>query len=975
VAEVTVDTDQNTVVIHDGVTQGGHYAVSSEQLNANLSIIQGVTDSQNTAIQAVDNYAHGAYDLANTKFASAGGTISGAVQIDGDLTVNGNTFYANVTSLIVEDNIIVVNSNVTGTPSLNAGLEVNRGNQPNTSVLWNESQKHWTITNDGTTFDSIIVSQQLTDNVAFIQGINAQQNTNLSTANTFLQANDYATWLNSQLYTNTANSSMKSYVDNANTSLKLYSEANTGAALAAAKTYTDTANTNLKAYVDNLVTLDFNTIQAINDSQNTAIQAVDNYAHGAYDLANTKFASAGGTISGDVAVTGNLTVTGTTFYANTTNLNVEDNVITVNSNITGTPTLNAGLEVNRGNQPNTSVLWNEANKKWTITNDGGNWYPLLTELGGHVQTTLLANSFISASNNDVGQVTIGNDGIEIGLQNRIIPGTPHIDFHSSGQNLDYDVRLIASDGLGAGVGSGTLNVIAQDTYFSDRVTTNGTLTVEGTTTFNDTTNSISNTSGAVVIAGGLGVGANISFGQSGGFLKSSPNEVMFGTNEPVDIGIQAGGNKFVFHQDATFQIPQGADITDYTGNTVLNLQAVTTKGPITDKAITLTNTTNSTSTGTGALIVDGGVGIQGNLYSQAIYSDNYFTTDKVSLIQPVNQFAQDAYNQANTNASDITKVRSFAQSGYDTANTAVAKGVYLQGVDDTQNTNITAVNNYAAGAYAQANTNADNISIIQGVDLTQNTNITATNNKMESAYAQANTNATNISIINGVDLSQNTYITAVEGYAQSGYAQANATNNIAQGAYDKANGAVQFTSFLSSPNQFVTTNAAGYITTTSAITTSNVTSNALALGSPNAISTRIAEVIANVAGGSPVVVDSFRITDYRMAKYSYVVTASVGYQFHELLVIHDDTVPTLQILVETVPTGKIANYSVSLSGGVVTLYANCQSQATFVCSKEYFYNSGSNYLPTDLQLGTASTVDLVTGIPGSPVIDLPVTPV
>jgi hypothetical protein len=60
-------------------------------------------------------------------------------------------------------------------------------------------------------------------------------NTNLSTANTFLQANDAVTLNVSLNYTNTANSFLQS---------------NDTITLTSAKSYTDTANTNLKSYTD-----------------------------------------------------------------------------------------------------------------------------------------------------------------------------------------------------------------------------------------------------------------------------------------------------------------------------------------------------------------------------------------------------------------------------------------------------------------------------------------------------------------------------------------------------------------------------------------------------------------------------------------------------------------------------------------------------------------------------------------------------
>ena len=93
-------------------------------------------------------------------------------------------------------------------------------------------------------------------------------------------------------------------------------------------------------------------------------------AQAAFNTANTKFSSSGGTITGDTVVTGNLTITGATVYANTENLTVKDNIITLNSNVTGAPSLSAGIEVNRGSSTNTKLLWSEANTSWEFTNNG-----------------------------------------------------------------------------------------------------------------------------------------------------------------------------------------------------------------------------------------------------------------------------------------------------------------------------------------------------------------------------------------------------------------------------------------------------------------------------------------------------------------------------------------------------------------------------------------------------------------------------
>ena len=71
------------------------------------------------------------------------------------------------------------------------------------------------------------------------------------------------------------------------------------------------------------------------------------------------------TIGGNLGVTGNLTVSGSVTTLNTETLLVEDNQITLNSNVTGVPAANAGIEVERGDSTNASLIWNESSDKWS----------------------------------------------------------------------------------------------------------------------------------------------------------------------------------------------------------------------------------------------------------------------------------------------------------------------------------------------------------------------------------------------------------------------------------------------------------------------------------------------------------------------------------------------------------------------------------------------------------------------------------
>ena len=86
---------------------------------------------------------------------------TGNVVIGGNLTVNGDTTTLNTETLSVEDNTIVLNSNATGSPTLNAGIEVERGDSANVSVRWNESTDSWELTEDGSTYKNIAVGQDV----------------------------------------------------------------------------------------------------------------------------------------------------------------------------------------------------------------------------------------------------------------------------------------------------------------------------------------------------------------------------------------------------------------------------------------------------------------------------------------------------------------------------------------------------------------------------------------------------------------------------------------------------------------------------------------------------------------------------------------------------------------------------------------------------------------------------------------------
>ena len=82
------------------------------------------------------------------------------------------------------------------------------------------------------------------------------------------------------------------------------------------------------------------------------------------------------TITNNLNVGGNLNVTGTINSVNTTQVNIVDNKINLNTDFTGTPTADAGIRVERGTSTDVEVLWNETDDRWTLTNNGTNYHAI-----------------------------------------------------------------------------------------------------------------------------------------------------------------------------------------------------------------------------------------------------------------------------------------------------------------------------------------------------------------------------------------------------------------------------------------------------------------------------------------------------------------------------------------------------------------------------------------------------------------------
>jgi hypothetical protein len=165
---------------------------------------------------------------------------------------------------------------------------------------------------------------------------------------------------------------------------------------------------------------------------------------------NLTIDSAGGTTTLDdnVVVTGNLTVQGTTTTLDTQTLNVEDNIITLNYGQTGTPTLDSGIEIERGDLANVTLKWNETNDTWQATRNGTDFLNLI--LAGDDIPTSDITDFTENVQDAIGTILVDGTTVDFTYND----GTPSItaevklaasnSYLSTGSGLAVDISTLES---------------------------------------------------------------------------------------------------------------------------------------------------------------------------------------------------------------------------------------------------------------------------------------------------------------------------------------------------------------------------------------------------------------------------------------------------------------------------------------------------------------------------------------------------
>lgn len=109
-------------------------------------------------------------------------TFSNNVIVNGDLTVSGTTTTVDTETILLADNIITLNSNATGSATESAGIEVERGDDSNVSLVWNETTNKWQIEITPGTSENIATENYVTTAVGAVNATNTYATTITDTA-------------------------------------------------------------------------------------------------------------------------------------------------------------------------------------------------------------------------------------------------------------------------------------------------------------------------------------------------------------------------------------------------------------------------------------------------------------------------------------------------------------------------------------------------------------------------------------------------------------------------------------------------------------------------------------------------------------------------------------------------------------------------------------------------------------------------
>ena len=157
-------------------------------------------------------------------------------------------------------------------------------------------------------------------------------------------------------------------------------------------------------------------------------------------------------LGGDLTVLGNMVISGTQTSLNVEELYVSDNIITLNATFSGSPVLDSGIEINRGNSTNSRLIWNETTDYW-VAGLSGSESTIITEAGSGLTKSNNQLEVDFGTVSSIAYVDSKNTGIYGGsgaLPSDIIVNTSGFDIEFSGSGGLKTTNVDASWSIGQG---------------------------------------------------------------------------------------------------------------------------------------------------------------------------------------------------------------------------------------------------------------------------------------------------------------------------------------------------------------------------------------------------------------------------------------------------------------------------------------------------------------------------------------------
>ena len=985
VAEITVDTDKKTVVVHDGTTSGGFaLALESAQLDqvaftkANLAF-----DRANSAFAQ----ANAAYDTANTKFNSTGGTISGNVIVTGNVTPttdNVNSLGSvskrwkdlfvgpgsiNIDGIVIGNNggqIVIsgasdfVFQSTTGAPSVSssvtANIALNAFNQAN-----------------------LAYAQANTSYGAFAQANLAYTQANSSygvAVSAFAQANLAFTAANNAVDTWVRNQANAAY-DAANSAVTT-GQANVGAGII----------TVTSAYQANVGAGRIADVASGQANVGASVITLSNNITNVFNQANLAYTAANSAVTTGQANVGAGLITVTSAYQ----ANVGAGLITVTSayqaNVgAGLITEIAARQANIGASVitlsnNITNVFNQANLAYTAANSA------VTTGQANVGAARITDVASGQANVGAGLITVtsayqANVGVELAARQAnvgasVITLSNNITNVFNQANLAFNAANSAVTTGQANVGAGLITVTSayQANAGAGIITANNNLKNYVDATFLPKTGGT--ISSDLTISGSLTVSGTFTTINTEE-INLADNEIILNSNHTTNMmptqnaGIIINRGNLANSPNVFIRYDEVNDywvLRDNVGQFIIATTANVGSGLISTKSAYEANVGAAVISLTSAYQANVGAGLiteiaarQANIGASVITLSNNITNvfNQANLAYTAANSAVTT-GQANVGAGLIT-VTSAYQANVGAGLITVTNN-YQANVGqlrlDTGNANTSLAANIGAGriadsAAAQANVGAGLIIVTSayqanvGVEvaarqanvgasiITVSNNITNVFNQANLAYTAANTAVTTGQANVGAGL-----ITVTSAY------QANVGSAIGQGQANVGAAVISLTSayqanagagLITVTNNYQANVGAvniakvnkagdvmtGALSTSGALIGASLTSNTIATINTNAVYESTA---VTTAAATQFTLDSFSTTTYRSAKYLVQISSGSAYELLEMTLIHDGTTVYLSQYGNIKTGATLAVFDASISTGTLSLLATPNNAVT-----------------------------------------------